>query len=306
MKKASGHKQLIHDITKKSLIIGIFGIRGSGKTSKGYNILDICYSRGRPTNILRFPREKAHLLPSYIKIIDTIENAPENACILIDEASLLYYSKESMSQTSKKLSKMMITARHRDQTLIFTTVTAASIDLNIIRLLDVIYYCKPSKFTEMFEREKLKWVAEKARKAFETIIGDYRSYAYVWSEEWEGMLSWPSPSYWSQELSKYLGDFQIIEEKKKSRSIKEPTKLKIPKRYLHILKAISKGYNKPKLIREYYNINQQSISKILKEMKDMGLIVKPHFWSGYEATDAALDFIDLRSAPRSIRQKNHQ
>ena len=173
----------MENIAKNSLIIGIFGIRGSGKTSKGYNIIDICHAGGRPTFILKFPREKENLLPTYIKIIDRIEDAPKRACILIDEASLVYYSKESMSQASKILSKMMITARHRDQSLIFTTVTAASIDVNIIRLLDIIFYCKPSKFTEMFEREKLKWVAEKARKEFENIGSDYRSYAFVWSEE---------------------------------------------------------------------------------------------------------------------------
>ncbi len=300
MIKDSNHDQLIENIAKNSLIIGIFGIRGSGKTSKGYNIIDICHSGGRPTYILKFPREKVNLLPSYIKIIDRIENAPKRACILIDEASLLYYSKESMSQASKILSKMMITARHRDQTLIFTTVTAASIDLNIIRLLDIIFYCKPSKFTEMFEREKLKWVAEKARKEFENIDNNYRSYTYVWSEEWEGVLAWPLPLYWSQELSKYLGDYQINEEQRKS-SAKDVIKFKLPKRYLHLLKAISKGYNKPKLISKYYNINKKSISKLLKEMEDMGLVVKPHFWSGYETTDKALDFTDLRSAPRRSR-----
>ena len=105
MIKDSNHDTLIEHIAKNSLIIGIFGIRGSGKTSKGYNIIDICHSGGRPTYILKFPREKGDLLPSYIKIIDRIEDAPKRSCILIDEASLVYYSKESMSQASKVLSK---------------------------------------------------------------------------------------------------------------------------------------------------------------------------------------------------------
>ncbi len=288
-------------MTDKSLIIGIFGIRGSGKTSKGYNILDICHSSGRPTYILKFPKGKADLLPPYIGIIDKVEDAPERACILIDEASLFYYSKESMSQASKILSRMMITARHRDQTLIFTTVTATSIDLDIIRLLDVILYCKPSKFSEMFEREKLRWVAEKARKEFEKVDGDHRAYAYVWSEEWEGMLRWDLPQYWSKELSKYLGDYQIGDEKKPGKT-PTPAKQRLPKRYLHMLKLVSKGYNKPKLIKEYYNMNERSISTILEEMKALGLLVKPHFWSGYETTGKALDFLDLRSAPRRNRR----
>ncbi len=305
----AGHEKLIQDIIKRSLIIGIFGVRGSGKTSKGYNILDLCHSSGRSTYVLKFPRTKAHLFPSYIKIIDRIEDTPKGSCILIDEASLFYYHKESMSQASKLLSKMMITARHRDQTLIFTTVTAASIDLNIIRLLDVILYCKPSKFSEMFEREKLKWVSEKARTEFKNLTDDYQSYTYAWSEEWEGMLQWPLPAYWSNGLSRYLGDSAISEEEKKPSAYAKNRvafTLKLPKRYTHILKAISKGYNKPKLIREYYKINKSAVSNLLREMEETGLINKPHFWSGYEITDKALDYYDLRSAPKSTRKKRQK
>ncbi|WP_455368129.1 hypothetical protein [[Eubacterium] cellulosolvens] len=302
------HEKLIQNITGKSLIIGIFGIRGSGKTSKGYNILDLCHSSGRSTYVLKFPRRKAHLFPSYIKNIERIEDAPKRSCILIDEASLFYYHKESMSQASKLLSKMMITARHRDQTLIFTTVTAASIDLNIIRLLDVIFYCKPSKFSEMFEREKLKWVSEKARKEFENFTDDYQSYTYAWSEEWEGMLQWPLPAYWSDGLSRYLGDSTISQEEKIARvQVKNRVLIpRLPKRYTHILKAISKGYNKPKIIKQYYNINEKSVSNLLREMGKVGLIDKPHFWSGYEITDKALDYYDLRSAPKSARKKRQK
>ena len=129
----AGLEKLLNSLAYKSLIIGIFGVRGSGKTSKGFGILDMCHNASRPTFVLRFPRNKSRLLASYIRIVDKVEEAPKKACILIDEASLFYYSKESISQASKELSRMMITARHRDQTLVFTTVTATSIDLNIIR-----------------------------------------------------------------------------------------------------------------------------------------------------------------------------
>jgi len=236
--------------------------------------------------------------------VDKVEEAPKKACILIDEASLFYYSKESISQASKELSRMMITARHRDQTLVFTTVTATSIDLNIIRLLDVILYCRPSKFTEMFEREKLRWVAEKARGEFEKELeGDFRAYAYAWSEEGEGMIKFTLPAYWGENLSKYLGDITITDKKKKKEDAPKPGKQRIPKRCLHIIKAISKGYKKPDEIKKYYNLNDGSLKRLLDEMVLEGLIVKPHFWSGYQTTTKALDYIDLRSTPRKKKKK---
>lgn len=274
-------QSLLDDIATKSLIIGIFGIRGSGKTNKGYNLLDICHSSGRPTYIFGFPQKKQTLLPSHIKIAETIGSVPKGASILIDEASLFYFSKEFMSQASKKLFKMMITARHRNQTMIFTTVTAATINLDIIRLLDVIFYCKPSRFLEIFEREKLRWVAEKARTEFKNISGDHRPYAYVWSEEWEGMTQWNLPTYWSEELSKYLGDHMDKQEKPQN----------LPKRYLHILKLIQKGISKPNLIRDHHNLDKQAVSRILEELKDLGLVVRSRFRGNYKLTEQALDHL---------------
>ena len=71
----------------------ITGKRGSGKSSMGARIGEFMQAtRGFPFFWLAIPTWAQDLLPSWVRIVDSLEQCPNNCFILIDEAGLSYLS----------------------------------------------------------------------------------------------------------------------------------------------------------------------------------------------------------------------
>jgi len=130
-------------ILKPGSIILITGKSGSGKTSAGHKMLEHTRPRG-PCYVVGFPREAQKELPPWVGVISEIREAPPGATILLDEAPLLFSSKESMSQRNRKLLSDMILARQRRHTLIIITQDSSYVDKNVLRSLDSLIIIEPA------------------------------------------------------------------------------------------------------------------------------------------------------------------
>jgi ABC-type phosphate transport system substrate-binding protein len=202
--KKGDYEKFTNKLLKKSIIMLIIGKRGSGKTSLGMKLLEFFrYSGIRKCYVVGYASTK---LPAWMKKVESIEKAPENAVVLIDEGAIGYFSRDSMKQANKMLSKIMTIARHKNLTVIIITQNSAMLDINVLRLADTLVFKEPSLLQSRFERKALKDMFEKVAPHFKK-LNEPKANFYVWDDDFEGLLSYDLPAFWSDEISRSFKGF---------------------------------------------------------------------------------------------------
>lgn len=189
-------------LKNSSLIILITGKRGSGKTALGFKLLDV----------LRGNRKLYYLgegkIPKFIKKVSDIKNVKNNSILLVDEAAITYSSRSSMKQANKVLGELMAIARHKNLSLIIITQNSAMIDLNVMRLSDTIIFKEPSLLQSRFERKSILDLFKKAEEQFKKINSvERKKHFYVIDDEFEGILGFSLPEFWSDKISKSFAKY---------------------------------------------------------------------------------------------------
>lgn len=191
-------------ILKYSLITLITGKRGSGKTSLGMTLLAVLNSSRRKCYAIGFDKAK---LPSWIKKSESIEKVPTNAAVLVDEGAIVYSARDSMKDANKMLGKLMAIARHKNLSLVLIAQNSAMIDLNVLRLADMLLLKEPSLLQAEFERRALQKMYDKITPLFKK-LDSREKFFYVWSDEFQGLLSYELPRFWNESISKAFRDFK--------------------------------------------------------------------------------------------------
>lgn len=191
-------KRIIHPS-----VVLIIGKRGSGKSASSYRILEL-FRFGPKPYVVGVPASKQHLLPSWISIVSTLEEVPTGAIAIVDEAYIRYHARNSTTQESKEMSKLLNLSRQREQTLIFVSQEARQIDINIVGAADVIIFKDLGLLQLQFDRPGLNQLATKAKDAFATVSGDKRRWSYLCSlnTDSSGLIENELPSFWTQGLSR--------------------------------------------------------------------------------------------------------
>ncbi|MFH1134408.1 MAG: ATP-binding protein [Nanoarchaeota archaeon] len=203
-------KKLLH----KSLILLVVGRRGSGKTALGMKFLELFSRKTRKRcYILGYENIK---LPSWITKIGDVKDARNDSVVLIDEGALIFSARESMKDANKAISNIMVVARHKGLTLIFLSQNSAMIDLNILRLVDVLVLKEPSLLQSQFERKALKDIYGEIKASFNA-LENKNAHFYVYDDDYQGMLSFSLPGFWSDEISKSFKDKGALPMLKKTR-----------------------------------------------------------------------------------------
>ncbi len=183
----------------KSKIGIILGARGTGKTAIGIKILENIYAKSkRKLYAIGFKKED---MPSWIEVIESIEEINNNSTVLIDEGGVLFSSRNAMTKPNKLLSQLILIARHKNLNILFISQNSSNLDVNILRQADHLILKPTSLLQEDFERKKIKEIYEEQQENFKK-YQNIKGYTYIYSEEFRGFIANPLPSFWSTNISK--------------------------------------------------------------------------------------------------------
>lgn len=193
------YEDLIRRMLKGSNIVLITGKRGSGKTALGMKFLEL-FRKSTKRKVFAMGFDSAKL-PFTIKKAKTMEDISNNSVVLIDEGAVTFGSRDSMKSANKELGKLMAIARHKNLSLILIAQNSAMIDLNVLRLADTLVLKEPSLLQAQFERKAIKDMYEKVAPHFKE-LDDKKAHFYVMDDEFEGLLNYSLPEFWSDGISK--------------------------------------------------------------------------------------------------------
>jgi hypothetical protein len=185
---------------KSSLIILIFGKRGSGKSALGFRVMENIHAKkNRPCFVLGV---KQDVLPKWIISVDSMDEVKGGGVVLVDEGALSFGARESMKGTNKEVGKLMAIARHKGLTLLFITQNTGMIDKNVLQLADTLLIKEGSLLQLEMERTAIKKFYKKAHDAFSSLPSKRKKYVYVIDGDFEGVVETTLPSFWSTKVSK--------------------------------------------------------------------------------------------------------
>ena len=217
-------------IAGKSKIVYIIGARGSGKSATAFMLCSKVHDEiGRGVYYVSDSVNKS-ALPKWIRVIDNINEAPNGALAVIDEAAIQYNAREFMKKGHIDLTKMLAIARHKDIFLIFITQHTGLADKNIKRLRDMMIW-KQSNDYSMAEQGSGNSKEHKFWQKVRSMMSP-RSKA-------ECLFEFPAhkrfinfshelPSFWNDALSKVWGNKGFGGESKneENKAIESPIKKK--------------------------------------------------------------------------------
>jgi len=187
-------------LAKNPSTIGIIiGARGTGKSAIGLKILENMKSLSKKKfYAMGFSQDD---IPDWIKSVNTLDELKNNSFVLIDEGGILFSARQSFSDANKLLSELLLIARHKDLSVIFISQNSANLEINAIRQTDYLIL-KPSSLLQMdFERKKIKEIYEEVQESFNK-HKRIKGLTYIYCEEFQGFVSNPLPSFWSNNISK--------------------------------------------------------------------------------------------------------
>ena len=179
----------------------IIGPRGSGKSHLAQRLLELLRVHADPYVV--GPGSLRGLLPKEIGVVQRLQDVPNKAAVLIDEAYLAFGARNSMTATGRGIGELVNLSRQRGWSLIFVAQDSRQLDVNIISQADVIAIQGVSEIGREYERRELRPFTERARPAFATIQGDQRPWTWVYSEKtgFSGLVRHEPASYWREALS---------------------------------------------------------------------------------------------------------
>ncbi len=189
---------------KYSQIMLITGKRGSGKTSLGMTLLAVLNSSNKKCYAVGFNKSK---LPLWLKKSDSLEKVPNNSAVLVDEGAIVYGSRDSMKDANKTLGRIMAIARHKSLSLVLIAQNSAMLDVNVLRMADMLLLKEPSLLQTEFERKALQKIYGEIKPLFIRQTQRERFF-YIWSDEFQGFLSYELPNFWNESISKAFSSFK--------------------------------------------------------------------------------------------------
>lgn len=197
-------KNFEKELSEKEGKIGIIlGGRGEGKTAIGLKLLENIYSKTkRKCFSMGLKKEE---LPSWIKSIEAPEDIENKGIVLIDEGGVLFNSRKSMSSANKILSDLILISRHKGINIIFISQNSSNLEINILRQADFLILKKSSLLQKNFERKIIQKIYEEKEEEFKKLKEDNPGLAYLYSDNFEGFINSPLPSFWEEKLSKSFG-----------------------------------------------------------------------------------------------------
>ena len=222
------------DVLLQGSVVLVIGKSGSGKSAFGYFLLERFQHRAS-CYVINLPKHVHHLLPPGIGVYPSLEDAPLDSVLLMDEAAAQFSSRMSSSEKNRKLLEIVRLARQRKQIIIFICQDASYLDITVLKGLSTLIIKEPAPLQVLVDRPELKEFIQKAKGKFENTEEDKRTRAYIAFSPcgYEGMVVVEKPSFFTDELSRcYAISHQESEERKVPVLSKEEKKQKAYQWYL--------------------------------------------------------------------------
>lgn len=205
MEKIKTLKEFEIELVNLPLVALIIGKRGSGKTCLGFKLLEDIHEKSK-RKIYALGSDL--ILPDWIELITNISQAEPDSIILVDEANLHFEARRFMQQKNIFISHLIQKIRHNNQTLIFICQYSSTLDLNIIRQVDVLLLKEPSIMQRYFERSIIKTIYQDIAPLFNNEFN--QPFTYVWSDKLQDLIQTGLPSFWSDKISCSHRESKII------------------------------------------------------------------------------------------------
>jgi len=115
----------------------ILGGQGTGKSCLAFWLLEILHTQC-PCFVYGLPREGVSRIPPWLGIIHELKDAPPRSVVLIDEAYLVLFSRESQSRQNREITRLLNLTRQKRLGLIFVAHEARHIDKNVLSSIDTL------------------------------------------------------------------------------------------------------------------------------------------------------------------------
>lgn len=179
-----------------SLIGIVIGARGSGKTAAALRIAENLKDCKKKLFAMGFSE-----LPSWIQIVENIDEIKNDSLVIIDEGGILFSSRDSMSNSNKLLSELLFIARHKNLTILFISQNSSNLEINTLRQADFLILKRSSLLQKNFERKIIAKIYDEYNDKFEK-YKDVKGHALVYSNDFVGFIENDLPSFWSMNVSK--------------------------------------------------------------------------------------------------------
>ena len=154
----------------------------------------------------RSPKWAQTLLPSWVRIVDSLDQCPNNCFILIDETGLQFLSLKFADKRNVDLRQQLMLCRQKNWTVVFCAQSSRDIDESIVRQSNCTIYKEPGLTAANSERREVQAYAIKATRIFKQISKEERQrVACVFDENFEGIIKCNLPIFWSEKLSNAYG-----------------------------------------------------------------------------------------------------
>lgn len=216
-------------------VILILGAKGIGKSCLAFWLLEIMRYRG-PCYVYRLPEKGKRLIPPWLGILQELADAPADSIILIDEAYLSFFSRDSQSGANKEITRIVNLARQKNICLIFVAHESRHLEKNILSGIDTLIFKKPAPLQIALDRSFLKPYLLKAQKAFEgktEVTCKSLSYVCFSPSGFEGTLGNGKASFWTEELSHIFASGHQGRIEKPARELSKEEKKKKRAQKLH-------------------------------------------------------------------------
>ncbi len=188
------------DVIRHPCRVTVLGGPGSGKTYLIHALAELIHLKFNIC-LVGFPKEKIHLLPTWMNVTDDLNKVGPDTVAFLDESYLVYPARDSQQKASRELSEPLGLFRQRRQTLVFVAQEARLTDKNIVSSSDMLIIKDPGAMQVEFERPELRGVLVKAKEALNKVEGNKKDWAYIHSPWFTGLLKIPKASYWTEDLS---------------------------------------------------------------------------------------------------------
>jgi hypothetical protein len=185
----------VKDCVNKCRHFLIVGDKDQGKSALGYSILEAHHENTtRPCFVYRPP--KPQLLPKWITPIANLDELPQGAVCLIDEASKDFDQYSYRNSWNRQLAEKLQIARHKDQSIILVYQTTKRANSNLLYPIDVYLLKKPTVFQRLEERALIQ-------NAYRQIQGTIQKNEYYWLDgDVLEKGTFTKPPWYTEELSK--------------------------------------------------------------------------------------------------------